>query len=324
MSVKALRKWHFFALFVFFVCGNVVAQEFPSKPIRIVLPYGSTGLPDLLTRLVASKVSESVGQSVIVDNKPGAGGIIAYQQVTKAPADGHTILLISDADYAITPALHAKLPYDPRRDFSPVTQAIRGTYILVANASLGVTTVQELIAAAKAKPGLNYGSPGSGQTHHLAMAQFALMADLKLTHIPYKGVAQATPALIAGDVSIMFVTLPSISSFVKAGKVRILAAGSAQRSPLMPEVPTIAESGLPGFEIGISMGFAVPAGTPRQVIDLLNSEFVKALKTAEAQSKLSSLGMEIVASTPEQFAERIRRDQDHYKRLVSQIGLKID
>lgn len=323
MSVKPGRAWGLLAFFLF-VCGGAYAQDFPSRPIRIVLPYGSIGLPDILTRLVASKVSESIGQSVVVDNKPGAGGIIAYQQVMKAPADGYAMLLISDADYAITPALHAKLPYDPRRDISPVTQAIRGTYILVANASLGVSSVQELIAVAKAKPGLNYGSPGSGQTHHLAMAQFALMADLNLTHIPYKGVAQATPALLSGDVSIMFVTLPSISSFVKDGKVRILAAGSAQRSPLMPDVPTVAESGLPGFEVGISMGYAVPAGTPRHVIDLLNAEFVKALKTTEAQSKLSGLGMEVVASTPEQFAERIRRDQDHYKRLVTQIGLKVD
>lgn len=324
MSVKPSCVWKLLAFFAFFVCGGAFAQEFPSRSIRIVLPYGATGLPDILTRLVASKVSASIGQPVVVDNKPGAGGIIAYQQVTKAPADGYTMLLISDGDYAITPALHAKLPYDPRRDFSPVTQAIRGTYVLVANAALGVSSVQELIAVAKARPGLNYGSPGSGQTHHLAMAQFALMANLNLTHIPYKGVAQATPALVAGDVSIMFVTLPSISTFVKDGKVRILAAGSAQRSPLMPDVPTVAESGFPGFEVGISMGYAVPAGTPRHVIDLLNAEFVKALRSAEVQSRLASLGMEVVAGTPEQFAERIRRDQEYYKRLVPQIGLKVD
>lgn len=306
------------------LAGPATSQGFPSKPVRVVLPYGTIGLPDILSRLVALKISDSSGQPVIVDNKPGAGGIIAYQFVAKAPPDGHTILLAADADYAITPALHAKLPYDPARDFTPVTQAIRGTYFLVANSALGVNSVQELIALAKARPGINYGSPGSGQTHHLAMAQLAIMAGVELTHVPYKGVAQATPALLSGDVSVMFVTLPSVVSHVKAGKLRILAAGSSQRSPLMPDVPTVAESGLAEFEVGISMGFVVHAATPRALVEQLNAEIVKALKSSDTESRLVGLGMEMVAGTPEQFADKIRRDQAHYGKLVRQIGLKID
>ncbi len=304
--------------------GVSFAQGFPSKPIRLVSPYGTIGLPDVLARLVAAKMSESMGQPVIVDNKPGAGGIIAYQIVAKAAPDGYMVLLVADSDYAVTPALHATLPYDPGRDFTPVTQALRGTFFLAANSSLGVNSVQELIALAKARPGLNYGSPGSGQTHHLAMAQFAIMAGVNLTHIPYKGVAQATPALLSGDVSVMFVTLPSVLPHVKAGKLRLLAAGSAQRSPLMPDLPTVAESGLPGFEARISMGFVVPAATPRAIIDQLNAQFVKALKSPDTETRLVSFGMEVVAGTPEQFAAQLSRDQEHYPRLVRQIGLKID
>lgn len=324
--MKAVPLWvrGVLVLATLMLAGAAFAQSFPSKPIRLVLPYGTIGLPDILARLVAAKMSESMGQPVIVDNKPGAGGSIAYQFAAKAAPDGHTVLLASDADYAITPALNPKLPYDPGRDFTTVTQAIRGTFFLVANSSLGVNSVQELIALAKTRPGINYGSPGSGQTHHLAMAQFALIAGVNLTHVPYKGVAQATPALLSGDVSIMFVTLPSVLSHVKAGKLRILAAGSSQRSPLMPDVPTVAESGLPGFEIGLSMGFVVPAATPRAVIERLNAEFVKALKSPDTESRLVGLGMEVVAGTPEQFAEQLRKDQEHYPRLVRQIGLKID
>ena len=288
------------------------------------MPYGTTGLPDILCRIVGAKLSEALGQPVVVDNKPGAGGIIAYQFVAKSAPDGHVILLSSDADYAITPALHAKLPYDPKRDFTPVTQAIRGAYFLVANSALGVNSVKELIALAKARPGINYGSPGSGQTHHLAMVQFAGMAGVELTHIPYKGVAQATPALLAGDVSVMFVTLPSVASHVKTGQLRILATGTPLRSPLLPEVPTVAESGLPGFEVAVSMGFVVPAGTPRAVVGQLHTEFVKALRLPDIEARLVGLGMEVVAGTPEQFAEQIRKDQERYPRLVRQIGLKID
>jgi tripartite-type tricarboxylate transporter receptor subunit TctC len=301
------------------------AQGFPSRPIRLVLPNANVGLPDVLARMAAAKMSESIGQPVVVENKPSAGGVIAGEMVAKAPADGYTILLFGNGEYAVAPALYGnKLPYDPARDFAPITQAVSGPYFVVANSALGVSSVQELISLAKQRPGINYGSPGNGQVPHLAMAQFALMAGVNLTHVPYKGVAQSTPALLAGDISVMIVTLPSVASHVKTGKLRVLANASSQRAPVLPQVPTVAESGLPGYEFEVSLGFFVPAGTPRPVIERLNSELVKAFKTPESESRLATFGMDVIAGTPEQFAQRVAKDQAHYGQLVRQIGLKVD
>ncbi len=304
--------------------GASFAQSFPSKPIRLVVPFGPVGMPDVLARLVAQKISDTTGQQVIVDNKPGAGGVIAAQFLAKAEPGGYTLILIENVTYAVNPALFPKLPYNPSRDFAPVTLAVRGPFFLVANPSLGVHSVQELIALAKTRPGINYGSPGNGQQHHLTMEQFALMAGVSFTHVPYKGVLQATPALVAGDVSLMFLTLPSMAALAKAGKLRILAVTSAQRSLLMPEVPTVAEAGFAGFEAVFNMGFAAPAATPRAIVERLNTLFVDALKSPEVESKMLGFGVEMVAGTPEQFAEQIRKDQEHFARLVSQTGLKAD
>lgn len=300
------------------------AQSFPSKPIRIVVPFGPVGLPDVLARVVASKMSESVGQQVIVDNKPGAGGIIAAQFTAQAPADGYTIML-TGTDYAITPALHSKLPYDPLRDFAPVTQAIRGYLFLVVNSALGVKSVQELVALAKARPGaIFYGSPGNGSLHHLGMEQFKQSAKIDLKHVPYKGVTQATPALLGGEISVMFATLPSVLTLVKAGKLSLLAVLSPQRSAAMPDLPTIAELGFQGARAEITQGFVVPAATPHAIVERLNAELVKALNAPESKAKLGSLDVDIVAGTPEQFGEQIRRDHELYARLVREIKLKID
>lgn len=300
------------------------AQSYPSRPIRLVVPYGPSGLPDVLARVVGQKVSETLGEQVVIDNKPGASGIIGAQVAAKAAPDGYTLFQTDNNLYAINPAVYPQLPYNPSRDFAPVTQAVRGHMFLVANPALGVNSVQELIALANARPGIMYGSPGNATIHHLGMEQLKLMAKVDLTHVPYKGVAQATPGLLSGDVSVMFVALTSVAPLAKAGKLRILAVGSGQRSSIMPEVPTVAEAGFPGFEVGTSMGFAAPAGTPRPIIERLNAEFVKALKSPEVQAKMPALGVEVVANSPEQFAEQIRKDQEHYSRLVRQIGLKVD
>jgi tripartite-type tricarboxylate transporter receptor subunit TctC len=325
MSKAALRGALAFAIASLAIASaqTAMAQAFPSKPIRLIVPYGTTGLPDILARTVATKVSESTGQPVMVDNKPSAGGIIAYQLAAKAAPDGYTFLLVGSSDYAITPVLYPSLPYDPVRDFTPLTEALSGVYFLVANASFGANTVQELIALAKTRPGLPYGSPGNGQIPHLAMEQLKLVAKVDLTHVPYKGVQQATPALLSGDVAVMFVTLPTVASYVKAGKMRVLAVGSAQRSRSMPQAPTLQESGLP-FEVTMNMGFAVPSAAPRSIVDRLNAEIVKALKAPGMDTTFASYGMDIVAGTPEQFTEQLRRNREAYAKLVPQIGLKVD
>lgn len=325
MGALSRNSWQAFALVAMLIAaGASLAQGFPSKPMRLVVPYGPIGLPDVLARLVASKLSESMGQPVAVENKPGAGGIIAYQFAAKAAPDGHTLLLMGEATHAITPVLYAKLPYDPIRDFTPVTEAVRTEYFLVVNSSLGVGSVQELVALAKSRPGIAYGSPGSGQIHHLATEQLKLMAKIDLMHVPYKGIAQATPALLSGDVSVMFMTLVSVVSHVNAGKLRVLAVASAQRSPRLPQVPTVAESGLAGFEVTSSLGFSVASAVPRAVVERLNVEMVRALKSPGMDSKFAALGAEVVAGTPEQFAERLRRSREHYARLIPQIGLKVE
>ncbi len=306
------------------VPSKALAQAYPARSVRLVIPYGPTGLPDALARLLAQRLSDALGQQVVVDNKPGASGIIAAEIAAKSAPDGYTLFLTDNNLYGINPAIFPKLPYKPERDFAPVTQAIRGAMFLVVNASLGVNTVQEFVALAKKRGDTNFGSPGNATLHHLGMAQLELLAGLKMTHIPYKGVAQATPALITGDVAVMFAALTSVAPHAKAGKLKILAVGAAQRSPLAPDIPSMTEGGFPAVEAGTSMGIAAPAGTPRPIIDRLNAELVKAIRAPEAEARFTAMGVEPVGNTPEQFAEQIRRDQEHYMRLVRDTGLKVE
>jgi tripartite-type tricarboxylate transporter receptor subunit TctC len=305
--------------------ATTLGQAFPSKPVRIIVPYAPNGLPDVLARVVATAMSPELGQQVVIDNKAGGSTIIGAEAAAKAAPDGYTLFLMDNNSTAITPAVIAKLPYDPVRDFAPVTQAVRGPFFLIANAALGVGSVQELIALAKKRPGqINYASPGNATVHHITMEQLKLLAKIDLVHVPYKGVIQVTPAMLTNEVSVMFNTLPSMIEHVKSGKLRILATASAQRTPLMPDVPTVAEAGFPDFDLDTTMGFAAPAGTPRPVIDRLHAGFVKSLRTPEVQAKMLGFGMEVVASTPEQFGEQIRVKRAYYAKLVRDIKLKID
>ena len=304
--------------------GSSFAQGFPSKPVRFVVPYGTGGLPDVMGRLVAQKMAEAIGQQVIIENKPGASGIIAAESVVKADPDGHTLFIGDIGHYALNPALQPKLPYDPLRDFAPVTLAVQGPLFLVVNPSLGVQSVRELVDLAKKRPGMNYGTPGNASVHQLAMEQFALLSGAKFTHIPYKGVAQAVPALITGDTLLMFVSPTSVAAQAKAGKLVILAAGSPQRSALMPEAPTVAEAGYAGFEAVTRIGFLAPAATPRAVIARLNSELVRALKSPEVEPRMPGLGALVVAGSAEQFTDQIRIDQANYARWVREAGVKLD
>jgi tripartite-type tricarboxylate transporter receptor subunit TctC len=313
------------ALATLIFAGAALGQSFPSKSIRLVIPYNTAGSPDVLARLVAAKVSESAGQQMVVENRPGAGGVLATQVVAKAPPDGYTVLMTGDEFYAITPALHSKLPYDPNLDFAPVTNAASVTHFLIVNPALEVSSVQELIALAKTRPGkINYGSSGNGSALHLAMEQFKLMAGVDLVHVPYKGIVQVVPALLAGDVSLVIGGLPAMASHIKTGRLRILAVVTPTRSPLMPEVPTVAEAGVSGFGYTSTFGFMVPANTPREVVQRLNAEIVKALRTPDIEGKLFGLGIDVIGDTPEQFAAQIRKDQEYYRRFVRQLNVKID
>jgi tripartite-type tricarboxylate transporter receptor subunit TctC len=319
-----LRPYAVLAGALLALASQCAAQGFPSRPIRFVVPFGTGGSPDVIARVIGKKLGENLGQQVVVDNRPGASGIIAAELVARAAPDGHTLFVCSIHHLAINPALFAKLPYDPIRDFAPVTLAVTTPLFLTASAALPVGSVMELVGYAKSNPGLPFGSSGNGSQHHLGMELFKLMTGVDMTHIPYKGVAQSVPAILSGDIALMLVALPSVLPHVKTGKVRLLAVAEAKRSPLMPDVPTIAEAGVPGYEISPEIGFVAPSGTPKDVIAKLNREIVKVLTTPEIVQQLVPLGIEPVGSTPEHYAETIRRNREKYGKLVKLSGARVD
>ena len=301
------------------------AQAYPSKPIHFVVPYPAGGPLDTVARLVGQKVSESVKEPVIVENKPGAGGNIGADFVAKAAPDGYTLLMGAVATHAINPTLYAGIPYDAQKDFIPVTQIASTPNVLVVNPSLPVHSVQEFIDYAKAHPGqLNFGSGSTGSAGHLAGELFKSMAGVEMTHVPYKGAAPAMTDLIGGRLQLMFDNLASSLVQIKAGKVRALAVTTAKRTELAPELPTIAESGLAGFDINTWFGLFVPAGTPPAIVQRLHGEFVKALEAPEVRSKMLALGAEPVGDTPAQFAQYIRSEAAKYAKLVKASGARAD
>jgi tripartite-type tricarboxylate transporter receptor subunit TctC len=303
--------------------GSVAGQAYPARQLNIVVPIGTGGAPDVVARLVGAKLSENVGQPVVVVNRVGAGGIIAAESVAKSAPDGYTLLICGSPQLAINPAMYKKIPYDPIRDFAPVTLAVTGPLFLIVNAALPVNSVKDLIGYAKTNRVL-YGSGGSGSVHHLGMELFRSLAGVEMEHVPYKGVTQTVPAIIAGEITAMLVALPSATPHIKAGKVRILAVSEIERTPLMPDLPTIAESGLAGYDITTEMGFVVPAGTPRDVIEKLNREILAALRAPDIAQQLVRLGINPVGSTPEYFATKIRSNMDKYAKLVKLSGARVE
>ena len=301
------------------------AQSYPSKPIHFVVPYPAGGPLDAVARLLGRKVTESVGQPVIVENKPGAGGNIGADAVAKSPPDGYTILMGAVATHAINPTLYASIPYDPVRDFIPVTQVASTPNVLVVNASIPASNVREFIAYAKANPGkLNFGSGSTGSAGHLAGELFKSMAGVEMTHVPYKGAAPAMQDLIGGQIQLMFDNLASSLGQIRAGTVKALAVTTARRTALAPELPTIAESGLPGFDISTWFGIFVPAGTPPAIVAKLHAEFTRALAERDVRDTMLKLGAEPVGSRPEEFAAYIRGEAEKYARLIKASGAKAD
>ncbi len=314
--------WSFAALFAGIT--DCAAQDYPTRPIRFFVPYGASGGPDVLARVIGRKLAENIGQPVVVDNRPGAGGIIGTDIVAKAAPDGYTVLVGDTGPLCINPTLYQKLPYDAIKDFAPVTLAVSTPVYLVGHAGLPFQNVRQLIDYAKANPGLPYGSTGVGSVHHLGMQLFASMAGVTMNHIPYKGVAQSIPAVISGDIAAVIAALPSVMPHVGTGKVRLLAVAGAKRTSNMPDVPTVAEGGLAGYDIKIDVGFLVPAGTPRAIIDKLNSEIVKVLNTPEIAQQLAKIGIDPVGGTPEQYADTIRADMQKFGKLVKDSGARVD
>lgn len=305
--------------------AGAAAQSYPTKPIRLVVPFPPGGTTDILAREVGQRLSASLGQPVVIDNRPGAAGNIGSELVAKSAPDGYTLLMCTVSTHAINPNLYAKLPYDHVADFAPVVLVASVPNVLEVTPSLPVNTVADLIKLAKEKPGqINFASSGSGTSIHLSGELFKTMAGVDMTHVPYKGSAPALTDLIGGQVQVMFDNLPSSLPQIKAGKLRAIAVTSAQRAPALPNVPTIAESGLPGFEATSWFGVVAPAGTPPAIVARLNADVNQWLQTPEAKEKLLAQGAAAAGGSPEQFAAYIRAETEKWAKVVKASGAKVD
>lgn len=301
------------------------AQDYPNKPIRLILSVPAGATPDVTARLVTPGLSQLLGQQVVVDNRPGAGGVIGAEIASKAPADGYTIFISSPGALTILPHLRKNVPYDTLRDFAPVSLISIGPFVLITHPALPAKTVKELIALAKAQPGkLNYASAGNGVANHLAMELFKQMAGVDIVHVPYKGAPQAVTDVLAGHMNMMFNSVAPIVAHIKAGRVRVLGIASPKRSPQLPDVPTISEAGVPGFEAVNWFGMFVPAKTPPRIIARLNQAVVKVLRTPEIRSQFASLGADVAGTSSEEFAAFVRRDIEQYAKIVRLSGAKLD
>lgn len=298
------------------------AQGYPSKTIRVVVAYAPGGATDLIARLVGLELGRRMGQQMIVDNRPGAGGVIGADIVAKAPADGHTVLLASPAEIAVLPHLQ-KMPYRADRDLVPVSLAAITPLILVVHPALPVKSVQNLIALAKSRPGqLTYASAGTGGVQHLAGELLKITAKIDLVHVPYKGAGPAMPDLLGGHVAMFFSGMPPAIAHVRAGKLRALAVTTTRRSPTAPDVPTMQEGGVTGFDISNWFGYFVPAGTPSEVIEKLNVEMNRALRLADVKEKLANVGAEVVAGSPQELMQFWKAESEKFAQLIKASGAK--
>jgi len=316
----------FLALGLTLTCAGASAQNYPSRPIRLVVPYPPGGPLDIMARAIGHKLTEAWSQPVVVDNRAGAGGNIGADLVAKSPADGYTLLMGAVATHAINPTLYGKLPYDPVKDFAPLALVAQVPNILVVNPAVPARSVRELIELARARPGyLNFGSGSTGSTGHLAGELFKTMAGVQMVHIPYKGGAPAMADLLAGQVELMFDNLANALPNVRAGRLRALAVTTLARSPAVPDLPTIAEAGLPGFDLTTWFGLMAPAGTAPEIVAKLNAEIVRALAAKDMRERLEKMGAEPPANnTPERFAAFIRAEAAKYAKVVKDSGARVE
>ena len=304
--------------------GGAVAQDYPAKPIRLLLGFPPGGGVDIVARVLMPKMGEQLGQQIVIENRPGAAGNLALELLAKAPADGYT-LMFTTPTLTVNPALYPKIAYDPLRDFAPVALVATTVYILVVHPSLPVKSVKDLLALARTRPGqLNYSSGGNGAAAHLAGELFRSMTRIDIVHVPYKGIAPGLVAVLSGEAQLTFGSQPSTIPHMKQGKLRGLAVTSAKRSSFTPDLPSIAEAGVPGYETTAWYGILAPARTPREIVVRLNTEFSKALTAPEVASALEKQSFETVSGTPEQFAKLIAEELEKWREVVKASGMRID
>ncbi|MCX7136251.1 MAG: tripartite tricarboxylate transporter substrate binding protein [Proteobacteria bacterium] len=302
-----------------------MAQGYPNKPVRWVVPFPPGGSADIMGRMIGQDLAKTLGQQVVIENRAGASAIVGSEYVAKSPADGYTLLQANVSQMTIHPSLYPKLPYDPLKDFAPVTVLGVVTSVVVTTPALPVTSIQDLVALARKRPGLlNFTSSGAGASTHLTGELLKQRAGIAMTHISYKGSGPALTDVMAGFVEVMFENLPSALPFINAGKLKVLAVTGKDRSPVLKTVPTLAESGFPGFDMVSWQALVAPANTPKPVIDKLNAEVARVLRTPEMKEKMIGLGTEVVANTPEQFAQYLREETAKWSKIVKDAGIKLE
>lgn len=317
-----------YVLFTMVLCtglaGFTSAQTYPNRPIRFVVPYPAGGAGDIFARVIGAKLGDALGQQVVIDNRPGANAIIGTDMVAKAPPDGHTLIMANSAPFVLNPSLYSKLPYDPVKDFAPVSQGTYYGYVLVVHPGVAAKNVKELIELARTKP-MVYASAGNGSANHLAGEFLGALAGVRLTHVPYKGSAPALADVMGGQVTMMFDTPITAIPQVKGGKVRGIAFSGKRRAPQLPDIVTMEEAGYKGFEVSSWQGVITTAGTPKHAIDRLYQETVKALKMPDVIERLATQGgNEIVGSTPEQYAKQIREELVKYAKIIKEAGIRAE
>jgi tripartite-type tricarboxylate transporter receptor subunit TctC len=297
---------------------------YPNKPIKFVVPYSAGGLPDTVARIFAQRLGDRLGQSVVVDNKPGANGVVAAQVLATSPKDGYTFLVTDGSMFSINPSIYKNLSYDYKKDFMPVSLAARAPLYLAVHPKVPANTLQEFIALAKSKPGtLNYGSSGIGSTHHLTMEAMKAALGLEIMHVPFRGSGQSVPALIGGQVEVLFSALPSLSGFVKAGQAKILATNAGQRSSLAPNVPAIAEV-IPGFDFAVIVGVLAPTGTPASAIERISAEMAQIAKMPELILTLNKAGIDPIGSGPADYNKAILGENERLAKAIAAAGIKTE
>jgi len=307
------------------VAAPALAQNYPAKPIKIIIAQAPGSATDVISRVVGNRLSEGLGQPIVIEARPGAGGALGTEAAARSAPDGYTLFMGNNSTHGSNPAIYAKLPYDAVNDFAPISFVASVPYVLVVEPSLPVKSVQELIALAKSKPGkINYASAGNGSTHQFCGELMKSTAGIDLVHIPYKGSPPGIAGLLAGEVSLMFTNLTDIGAQIRAGKVKPLAVTTLKRAPLLPDVPTMVEAGVPDFEITSWFGLLAPAATPAQVIGRLNAETVKVLTRDDVKSTLGAQGLDVRSSSPEQFAAYIKSEIARFTKIAKAAGIKAE